>query len=61
MPVNMNKVVLKIILLRSNVYNNCNNDFAIDDILFSPTGPTDQNIFMVWIPELPGDSCLFPG
>jgi gliding motility-associated-like protein len=45
LPVNMNKVVLKIILLRSNAYNNCNNDFAIDDILFSPAGPKSKIFF----------------
>jgi gliding motility-associated-like protein len=45
LPISMNKVVLKITLLRSDHYGNCNNDFAIDDILFSPAGPTDKIFF----------------
>ncbi len=39
MPVNMNKIILKITLVPFANYLNCNNDFAIDDIMFSPAGP----------------------
>jgi gliding motility-associated-like protein len=45
MPSNMNKIVLRITLLGLGSNINCNNDFAIDDILFSPTGPIDQITF----------------
>jgi len=45
MPSNMNKIVLKITLLGLGNNINCNNDFAIDDVLFSPTGPASEIAF----------------
>lgn len=39
LPDNINRLVLKITLLPSENNSNCGNDFAMDDILFSPAGP----------------------
>jgi gliding motility-associated-like protein len=44
-PANIDKLVLKIKLLPSKNDFNCNNDFAIDDILFSPAGPASRISF----------------
>ena len=45
MPSNMNKIVIKISLLGLGSNINCNNDFTIDDILFSPVGPFSEISF----------------
>ena len=43
MPAGLNTLVIKIKVGRSYYYNNCGDDFAIDDIQFRPFGP-DVNI-----------------
>lgn len=45
MPANMNKIILKITVLPSDNNSNCYNDFAIDDVLFSPAGAKIEIFF----------------